>query len=253
MGKLEGKVAIVTGAGSPLGLGRSYALALAKEGCAVVVNDINDGAEKVAEEITDAGGKAVPAIVAVGTSDAAKQLVVTAVKEFGRIDILVNNAGMPSFAKLVDLEESNWDLIFTVHAKATAFNSQAAVQWMIANEVKGKIINITSTAGLNGTPDGGSDYCAAKMAIVGLTKSHSRELAEHGICVNAIAPGALTMDIEKMPPAFNEIAEQMVKQSVVQRVGLPEDVTPVVTFLASEDANYITGQVIIATGNSGLV
>lgn len=253
MGRLDGKVAIVTGAGSPLGLGRSYALAMAREGCAVVVNDINEGADRVAEEILAAGGKAAAVVAAVGTSETANALVETAVKEFGRIDILVNNAGIVSFAQLVDMEESRWDEMFSVHVKGAAFCSQAAVRWMIANEVNGRIINIASTAGMYGAPDGGSDYSAAKAAIIGMTKAHSRELAKHGIRVNAVAPGALTMDMEKMPPAFIEVAEKMTSTSVLRRVGRPEDVTPLVVFLASDESHYITGQVIAATGNSGVV
>ncbi|MGU7773535.1 SDR family NAD(P)-dependent oxidoreductase [Burkholderia sp. MR1-5-21] len=253
MGKLEGKVAIVTGAGSPLGLGRAYALALAKEGCSVVVNDINESAENVAKEITDAGGKAVAAIAKVGTRAVGEKLVQTAVNEFGRIDIVINNAGIVSFAKVEDLDEDRWDEVFNVHVKGTAFCTSPAVKWMITNKVKGKIINVTSTAGMYGEVSGGSDYCGAKAAIIGMTKTHSRELAEHGICVNAIAPGALTMDIAKMPPSFKEVADKMTATSVVQRVGRPEDVTPLITFLASDDASYITGQIIVATGNSGVI
>ncbi|WP_322042340.1 SDR family NAD(P)-dependent oxidoreductase [Paraburkholderia sp. J67] len=243
----------MTGAGSPLGLGRAYALALAKEGCSVVVNDINDSADQVANEITDAGGKAVAAVAKIGTRSAGEMLVNTAVEAFGRIDILVNNAGIVSFAKVAELDEARWDEVFNVHVKGTAFCTSPAVKWMIDNQVKGKIINVTSTAGMYGEPSGGSDYCGAKAAIIGMTKTHSRELAEHGICVNAIAPGALTMDITKMPPAFKEVADKMTATSVVQRVGRPDDVTPLITFLASDDASYITGQIIAATGNSGVV
>jgi NAD(P)-dependent dehydrogenase (short-subunit alcohol dehydrogenase family) len=251
MGRLDGKVAIVTGAGAPLGLGRAYARALAAAGAAVVVNDVNDSAHIVAQEIVDAGGRAVAAIVSVGTKVAAEQIVQAAVDAFGRIDILVNNAGIVTFAGILDLDEETWDRVFTIHVKGSAFTTQAAVRWMIDNGIPGKIINITSTAGIYGTPQGGSDYAAAKSAIVGMTKAHSKELAQHGICVNAIAPGALTSDPAHMPAEFNDLAAKMVASCVLQRIGVPDDVAPMVVFLASEDANYITGQVIAATGNTG--
>lgn len=252
MGRLEKKVAIVTGAGAPLGLGRSYALALAKEGCSVIVNDINESADKVAKEITEAGGKAVPVIARIGTKAAGEKLVEAAVREFCRVDILVNNAGNIYHAKLTELDEKQWDDLFTVHVKGAVFCASAAAKWMIDNEVKGRIIYITSTAGMYGAPEG-SGYCAAKAAMIGLTKANSLELARYGICVNAVAPGALTMDFESMPPLMKEVAEKMVAGNVVQRIGRPDDVAPVIVFLASEDSHYVTGQVIAATGNTGVV
>jgi 3-oxoacyl-[acyl-carrier protein] reductase len=255
MGKLDGKVAIVTGAGRPRGLGRSYALALAKEGCSIVINDIDDGVEKVAGEIIDAGGKAISVIARVGLKDTADKLVETAVGTFGRLDILVNNAGMVNHKKFVDMDEKSWDEMFLVHVKGAFLCTQSAVKWMIANHVKGRIIYITSTAGIYGA-DQGAHYCACKSAVIGLTKSNSIELARYGICVNAVAPGALTMDMENLKgfdEKTKEALEKMSATNVLQKSGLPEDVAPAIVFLASDDAHYITGQVIAVTGNTGVI
>ena len=255
MGKLDGRVAIVTGAGRPRGLGRSYALALSKEGCSLVINDIDEGVEKVAMEISEAGGKAVPVIARVGLKDTADKLVETAVRTFGRLDILVNNAGTVYHTKFVDIDEKLWDEMYLVHVKGAFLCTQSAVKWMIANHVKGRIIYITSTAGMYGA-DQGAHYCACKAAVTGLMKSNSRELARYGICVNAVAPGALTMDMENLK-TFDEKAREAVEKmsatNVMQKSGLPEDVAPAIVFLASDDAHYITGQVIVVTGNTGVI
>ena len=252
MGSLTGKVAIVTGAGAPLGLGRAYAMALAAEGARVVVNDVNESADAVVAEIVAAGGEAVSVLAPVGSREAASTILAAALDAFGRVDILVNNAGIVAFTPVLDLEEDLWDRVCAVHVKGAAMNTSVVARWMVDNDVKGSIINITSTAGIYGTPEGGSEYSAAKSAIVGMTKSHSRELAPRGIRVNAVAPGALTLDPAMMPPQFKELAEGMVKSSVLGRVGLPADVAPTVVFLASDQAHYVTGQIIAATGNSGV-
>lgn len=262
MGSLQGKVAVVTGAGRRHGLGRAYALALAAEGCRVVVDDIDEGAETTAREIRDAGGEAAAVKAPVGSPEAAKKIADAAVEAFGRLDILINNAGVVSFAPLVDLTEALWDQMIRVHLSGTFFNTQAAARWMIANGVKGRIINTTSPAGLYGI-DAAAHYCAAKAGIVGLTKQNAIELAPHGICVNAVSPSAVTFDPAKpetIDPAAKETfadlerdMERRVARSVVQRPGVPDDVAPLVTFLASDRSYYITGQIISATGNPGIV
>ncbi|AWB89756.1 SDR family NAD(P)-dependent oxidoreductase [Salinibacterium hongtaonis] len=252
MGTLTGKVAIVTGAGAPLGLGRAYALGLAAEGASLVINDVNESADAVVAEIVEAGGKAVSVLAPVGSRAAAETILQAALDAFGRADILVNNAGIVAFTPVLELQEDLWDKVFAVHVKGSAMNTSVIARWMVDNDVKGSIVNITSTAGIYGTPEGGSEYSAAKSAIVGMTKSHSRELAPHGIRVNAVAPGALTMDPAKMPPQFTELAAGMVKTSVLGRIGVADDVAPTVVFLASEKASYVTGQIIAATGNTGV-
>jgi 3-oxoacyl-[acyl-carrier protein] reductase len=254
MGKLNGKVAVITGAGRMNGLGRSYALALAKEGCSVVINDIDRGADKVAEEIKKSGGRAASFIFTICTKDIAEKLVKTAINAFGRVDILINNAGIVSIAGLLELEEKHWDDVFNVHVRGVVFCTQAAVKWMIDNKVRGKIIYITSPAGLYGV-DAGVSYCAAKSALVGLTKSNAIELARYGICVNAVAPKAHTMDTGDFQGKMKDVITELEKKAsinVLQRFGVPDDVAPLIVFLSCEDSRYVTGQIICATGDTGI-
>src|SRR4030042_6554940 len=249
MGKLDGKVAIVTGSGR--GLGRSFAKSMAKEGASVVVNDVDESANAVVKEITDAGGKAVAVVAPVGSKETADKLVQTAVKEFGKLDILVNNAGVTRDSLVHKMTEQQFDDVIRVHLRGSFMNTQSAFMYMRENKVKGRIINITSSAGMNGNI-GQANYCAAKAGIIGLTYSNSREFARYGICVNAVAPGAKTDMFNAIP---QQIREQMVAQAAVtttiQKLGEPEDVPPIIIFLASGDSYYITGQVIAATGFIG--
>ena len=252
MAKLSGKVAIVTGAG--MGLGKGYAIGLAKEGASVVVNDvIPEAANKVVEEITGFDGKVVSCIGSVGTKETAEKMVETAVKEFGRLDILVNNAGFTRDSRMVKMTEEQWDAVINVHLRGTFLNTQAAVIYMIENEIKGRIINITSSAGIYGNI-GQANYCSAKAGIIGLTKSNARELSRFGICVNAVAPGAKTGMTEAMPPKIKEMTyEKLAVESTTQRMGEPEDVAPLIVFLASDESYFVTGQVIAAMGSTGVI
>ncbi|KAF0121269.1 MAG: 3-oxoacyl-acyl-carrier protein reductase [bacterium] len=251
MGKLNGKVAIITGSGR--GLGRGFALAMSKEGAFIVVNDVDDSANEVVKEIKSSGGKAVAVVGGVGTKEVAEKLVSTAVKEFGRLDILVNNAGIIRDSLLHKMEEKQWDDVITVHLKGTFLNTQAAVKYMIENNIKGRIVNITSSAGLYGNV-GQANYSAAKAGIVGLTLSNAKELARRGICVNAVAPAAQTTMTESMPDKVKEMLyKQLASTSTIQRMGQPEDVAPTVIFLASDDSYFVTGQVICAMGATGVI
>jgi len=252
MERLKDKVAIVTGAG--MGLGKAYAIGMAKEEASIVVNDIvPEAANKTVEEIKGFDGKAVSCIGGVGSKEMAEKLVNTAVSEFGKLDILVNNAGMTRDAMIHKMEEKQWDDVIFVHLRGTFMNTQAAARYMIGNGVKGRIINITSPAGAFGNI-GQANYSAAKSGIIGLTKSNARELARHGICVNVVAPGAKTAMTEAMPEKIRElIYGKIASESVVQRMGEPEDVVPIIIFLASDEAYYVTGQVIFATGSTGVI
>jgi NAD(P)-dependent dehydrogenase (short-subunit alcohol dehydrogenase family) len=251
MGKLDGKVAIITGSGR--GLGRGFALAMAKEGASIVVNDVDDSANQVVKEITSNDGKATAVIGGVGAKEVAEDLVNTAVKEFGKLDILVNNAGIIRDAFLHKMEEKQWDDVITVHLKGAFLNTQAAVRYMKENKVRGRIINITSSAGLYGNI-GQANYSAAKAGLVGLTLSNAKELVRFGICVNAIAPAAQTAMTDSMPEQVKEMMyKQLAATSTIQKMGQPEDVAPIVVFLASDDGYYITGQVICAMGSVGVI
>ena len=251
MGKLDGKVAIVTGSGR--GLGRGYAIGMAKEGCSVVVSDVDESANEVVKESQGLGSKATAVIGGVGTKETADKLVDAAVKEFGTLHALVNNAGINRDALLVKMEEKQFDDVIFVHLRGTFLNSQAAVRYWVENGVKGHIVNITSSAGIYGNP-GQANYSAAKGGIIGLTKSNSRELARFGICVNAIAPLAMTEMSKTIPPKLlEEMSKQYAKMSTIQRVGDPEDVVPTIVFLASDDSYYVTGQIVCAQGAIGII
>jgi 3-oxoacyl-[acyl-carrier protein] reductase len=252
MGKLDGKVAIVTGSGR--GLGKAFALAMAREGASLVVNSVNlekRSADQTADEIRKAGGKAVAVIAEVGSKETAEKLVNTAVKEFGTLHILVNNAGYGRDALITQMTEEQWDYIIFTHLRGTFMNSQAAVRHMVENKIRGRIINITSGVGIHGNV-GQSNYAAAKGGIISMTKTHSKELVRQGICVNTVAPLAKTEMFENVREDLRDFMFQvMAKKNVMQKVGEPEDVAPVIVFLASDDAHFVTGQVICATGDVG--
>lgn len=250
MKRLDGRVVIVTGAGG--GLGKGYATGVAKEGAYVVVNDfVPETASQTVQEIEDAGGRAVACVGAVGTKETAEKLVDTAVKEFGKLDVLINNAGFTRDALMVRMTEEQWESVINVHLTGTFLNSQAAVKHMVENNVKGRIINITSGSGIYGNI-GQANYSAAKAGIIGLTKSNARELVRYGVCVNVIAPIARTAMTEAIPENLRVAAyERVAKKNTVQRMAEPEDVVPTIIFLASEESYFVTGQVIEVMGSVG--
>jgi NAD(P)-dependent dehydrogenase (short-subunit alcohol dehydrogenase family) len=251
MGKLDGKVVVVTGGGA--GLGRGFAMGMAREGASVVVNDVvEELAKKVVEEIKKEEGSATPCIGGVGTKDTADKLVNTAIKEFGTLHVLVNNAGVTRDALVHKMSEDQWDTVINIHLRGTFLNTQAAVKHFIENKIKGRVINITSSAGIYGNV-GQANYSAAKAGLIGLTLSNARELIRYGICVNAIAPGAKTAMTEAMPEKIRNMMYEKLAQSTVQRVGEPEDVAPMVIFLASDESYYVTGQVIAVMGTTGVI
>ena len=245
----EGKVAIVTGAGR--GLGRQHALLLAAHGAKVVVNDIGAGldgvgrsespAHEVVALIRQAGGEAIANSADVSDWNGAKAMIDAAVAQFGRLDILVNNAGILRDRMLVNMDEQEWDEVIRVHLKGTfAPSRHAAAHWRdeckkIGGPVGARIINTTSTSGLYGNV-GQTNYGAAKAAIAAFTVIAARELRRYGITVNAISPSAQT----RMTEGLRELtAEQRALRD-------PKWVSPIVVYLASEQAADITGRVIQA-------
>jgi NAD(P)-dependent dehydrogenase (short-subunit alcohol dehydrogenase family) len=252
MGRLDGRVAIVTGAGR--GIGRSVALLLAAQGASVVVNDVGaalDGsgsdagpAQQVAAEIADAGGKAVASLADVSDHGAAEGLIATATEQFGRLDVLVNVAGILRDRMVFTMSEQEWDDVIRVHLKGT-FNTTkfAAAHWRSVRDesAQNRIINFTSVSGLHGAP-GQPNYAAAKMGIVGLTYSCANALGRYGVTANAISPGAATRMTESVPTE----RRRAVTASDAERS--PGNVAPVVAYLASEQSGWINGQVVSSRG-----
>jgi 3-oxoacyl-[acyl-carrier protein] reductase len=241
---LDGKVAIVTGASR--GIGRATALRLAQEGAKVVVNYAGNlaAAEKTVDDIKQAGGEAILFQADVADPQAAGELVKAAAAAFGRIDILVNNAGITRDNLLVFMKDDDWEAVMNTNLKGV-FNCTKAVAKTMIKQRAGRIINMTSVVGIMGNA-GQTNYAAAKAGVIGFTKSAAKELAARGITVNAVAPGYITTD---MSAAIPEQAKADLAQKIpLSRLGKPEDVAEAVLFLASDAANYITGQTINVDG-----
>lgn len=255
--RLKDKACIVTGAGQ--GIGRAIALAFAGEGARIVVNDVDaEAAGSVVKEIEELGAQGVVNTEAIGTVAAAESVVQTALDSFGELDVLVNNAGILRDRMLHTMSEEEWDLVIQVHLKGTWACGRAAVQhWrpLAKQEAETgstktrKIINVTSASGLIGSV-GQSNYSAAKMGIVGLTKTWAKELGGFSINVNAVAPAALTAMTEPLL-ADEEAAKRRLARFALGRYGSPEEIAPAFVFFASDESNYITGQVLCVDG--GLV
>jgi len=253
MGSLDGRVVIVTGAGR--GIGRSVALLLAREGACVVVNDLGgalDGsgadagpARQVADEIASRGGAALANGADVSDHPAAEDLIKTAIAAFGRLDVLVNTAGILRDRMVFNMTEREWDDVIRVHLKGT-FNTTkfAAAYWREQRDesAQNRIINFTSVSGLHGSP-GQPNYAAAKMGIVGLTYSAANSLARYGVTVNAVSPGAATRMTESVPDE-----RRRVRMGTDDDERSPDNVAPLVAYLASERSGWITGRIVHAMG-----
>lgn len=242
--KLKNKVAIVTGAGQ--GIGKEIALEIAREGAVVVVSDINQKhIDATVKEIKRLGSDAIGVKADVSNSAEVEKLVKDVLGQFKTIDILVNNAGIYPFVPLTEMKEEQWDKVLDVNLKG-CFNCTRAVAPAMIKQKSGKIVNITSIAGAVVGYTNLAHYCASKGGILGFTRATALELAPHKINVNAIAPGAISTPGTEV---MGEDALKQFEQAIpLKRIGEPKDIAKAAAFLASEDSNYITGQMIVVDG-----
>lgn len=242
--RLAGKVALVTGAAR--GIGKAIALALAKEGCDLVVGDLDElGIRRVAQEIVDLGRKALPVRVDVASLEDVKRVFSLVVEEFGKLDILVNNAGIIKRGTIADHKDEDLELVMAVNFKGTYYCCREAARIMKLQNW-GRIINISSVAGKIGDIASAPSYGPSKAAVNALTKSLARELAPFGITVNAVAPHAI--ETEMTAEWTEEKRRAMIAQIPLGRMGKPEEVAAAVVFLASPDASFITGEILDVNG-----
>ena len=243
MGLFDGKVAVVTGAAR--GIGQAIARKLAQEGADVAICDLQ--VEWLAETegiVQGLGRKALKLAVDVGDSDAVNACIAEVVKVFGKVDIMVNNAGITKDTLLVRMSDEDWDAVLRVNLKGTFLFSRAVAKHMMKQR-SGAIINIASISGVIGTA-GQANYAASKAGVIALTKSTANELAARGVRANAIAPGFIS---SKMTDALSEdVRNQYLSRIPLGRFGTVDDIANAVTFLASEQSSYLTGQTLHVNG-----
>lgn len=245
--RLEGKVAVITGAGR--GIGAAIGRRFAAEGASVVLNSLSDSAAKVAEEIIASGGKATVVQGDVSKADDVAKVIEAAVSNFGRLDILVNNAGITRDGLLMRMSEEDWDAVLDTNLKSVYLCCRAALRPMLKSRGGGRIINLSSVIGLSGNA-GQANYGASKAGIIGFTKSLAKELASRQVTVNAIAPGFIVTD---MTAGMTEESKQaLMKRIPLGTLGTPDDVSAVAAFLASDEAKYVTGQTLTIDGGMTL-
>ena len=245
---LDGKIAVVTGASR--GIGRAIALELASQGAFVVVNynGSKDRAEEVKKEIEAAGGKAEVYQCNVSDFEKCQAFIQDVIKTYGRLDILVNNAGITRDGLLMKMSEADFDSVIETNLKGT-FNTIRFASRQMLKQRSGRIINMSSVVGIAGNA-GQANYASSKAGVIGLTKAVARELVSRGITVNAIAPGFIETEMTEV--LSDAVKEASVAQIPLGRFGKPEDIAKTAAFLASDDAGYITGQVIQVDGGMAI-
>ena len=271
MYELDGKIALVTGAGGELGIGRAIATRLAKEGADVVVSDLRDqsragwgGLSAVKAEIDASGRRSLAIETDVGDAAQVQRMFDTTIEAFGRLDILVNNAGAlagPDRVPVVELEEEAWDLVQRVNVKGTFLCSRAAARHMVTRDGGGRIISMSSVSGKKGSARYAA-YCASKFAVIGFTQSLANELAPYGVRVNAICPGLIETErvlgmakgLKPEGKTAEAFREDMIRRATdytpLGRVGQADDVAKMAAFLASEESEYLTGLAMTVAGGS---
>lgn len=242
-GKLEGRIAVVTGGAR--GIGKAICERLASEGATLAIVDIlKEVADETVEEFKEKGVKAIAFGANVAKPEEADNTIKAVVEELGKIDILVNNAGITKDTLMMRMSEADWDAVIDVNLKGTFNFIKAAMRPMMKNKY-GKIINVASVVGRMGNP-GQANYAASKAGVIGLTKTAAKELASRNINVNAVAPGYIQTDMTKDLP--DQAKDAFMTVTPMKRAGTAEDVAGVVYFLCSPDSDYITGQVINIDG-----
>jgi 3-oxoacyl-[acyl-carrier protein] reductase len=249
--RLKDKIAVVTG--SSRGVGRAVALAFGKEGAQVVVNytTSSEAAAEAVKEIESMGSRAIAVKADVAVKVDARHLISAAVEAFGRLDILVNNAGFTRPALMVKMDEDQWDQVVDIHLKGAFLCSQAAGLQM-KEQNAGKIINVTSVAGMVGTV-GQINYSAAKGGVISMTKSIARELARYNVCANVISLGIVATDMTAKIRSDEKLKEIYMNRILLKRFAEAEDIAPAFVFLASDESNYITGQLLCVDGGYGMI
>lgn len=245
---MQGKVAVVTGGSR--GIGRAVCLELARRGANVVIGYAGDeqAAHVAADACRDAGGKAVIVKADIATAEGSEALFAEAVATFGRVDILVNNAGITRDMLILRMSEQDFDRVLDVNLKGAFFCMKLAARLM-SKQRYGRIINMSSVVGLRGNA-GQVNYAASKAGLIGMTKSLAKEIASRGVTVNAIAPGFIETDMTRT--LLPTVQDSILTSIPLKRFGQPEEVAHAAAFLASEEAGYITGQVLCIDGGMAM-
>ena len=241
--KLENKTALITG--SARGIGKAIAERLASQGAKIVISDVMmDVAEETVKEFNDKGYEAFAIKADVSNADDVQALIKETVAKYQTLDIMVNNAGITRDTLMIRMSEKDWDLVLDINLKGAFLMTQATAKVMMKQR-SGRIVNISSVVGQMGNV-GQANYSASKAGLMGLTKTSARELGSRGITVNAIAPGFIESEMtEKLP---EKVRDEFMKSTALKRFGKPEDIAAMVAFLVSDDASYITGQILAVNG-----